>query len=247
MIRFARISRTAHRWLAWIVGLQVVVWLATGLVMSLLSSERVKSEHLKNPTHRPALLADWELIPLPALIVDFGDRGVSVAAASLQTIADDVVYDVTATDGARLLVHARTGEILTPIDAAVAERIANMDRVSGGPAAATELLHEPDTEYRGATPVWRVSYDDEDSARVYISPITGEVIGRTNSMWRLHDFVWMLHIMDYDERRDYNNWILRAVAIMGGLFALTGVGVLSSTIRRRRLAMSSGSGVGPDQ
>ena len=79
----------------------------------------VKSEHLKNPTHRPALLADWELIPLPALIVDFGDRGVSVAAASLQTIADDVVYDVTATDGARLLVHARTGEILTPIDAAV--------------------------------------------------------------------------------------------------------------------------------
>ena len=42
MIRFARISRTAHRWLAWIVGLQVVVWLATGLVMSLLSSERVK-------------------------------------------------------------------------------------------------------------------------------------------------------------------------------------------------------------
>ena len=98
-----------------------------------------------------------------------------------------------------------------------------MDRVSGGPAAATELLHEPDTEYRGATPVWRVSYDDEDSARVYISPITGEVIGTTNSMWRLHDFVWMLHIMDYDERRDYNNWILRAVAIMGGLFALTGV------------------------
>ena len=198
----------------------------------------MKSEHLQNHHPAPALYVDADLIAAPDLIEYFARRGVELAAVSLRTVADAVVYDVMATDGARLLVDAWSGEILTPIGHDVAARIAQLDRAVDGEAQSVDLMEEPDSEYRGETPVWRVSYDDEDQARIYVSPVTGEIVGRTNSTWRIRDFVWMLHIMDYDTRLDYNNNILRVVAVFGSLFALTGIAVLATTVRRRRRPVS---------
>lgn len=211
-----------------------MIWIASGLVMSLLASDRVRSEHLRNGAPLPALLPPVDLIPAPAMITRFTVRGVQVAAISLHTIAGRMVYDVTATDGARLLVDPRTGESLSPIDRKTAEQISAFDRGGSHAAASVELLHEADGDYRGATPVWRVRYDDAERAAVYVSPVTGEVIQRTNRLWRLHDFVWMLHIMDYGNRSNYNNPMLRGAAGLGVALALSGVFVLVGTMLRRR-------------
>ena len=52
----------------------------------------------------------------------------------------------------------------------------------------------------------------------------------------MFDFVWMLHIMDYDERSDANNALLRIASATGLLFAVTGVWLLFYSFRRRRPA-----------
>ena len=68
--------------------------------------------------------------------------------------------------------------------------------------------------------------NDPDGTRIYVSPETGRVLARRNDYWRVFDFFWMLHIMDYDEREDFNHPLLIIVTLASTLFVLTGVALL---------------------
>ena len=63
-------------------------------------------------------------------------------------------------------------------------------------------------------PIWQVIYDDSARTRLYISPITGELINVRTRLWRAFDFMWMLHIMDYQERDNINLWWLKLLVIL---------------------------------
>ena len=68
-----------------------------------------------------------------------------------------------------------------------------------GPGDEVRINGEP-VSVRFAEPKARVL--------VYHKP-TGELVTRRHELWRVFDFVWMLHIMDYDTREDVNNPLLR--------------------------------------
>jgi hypothetical protein len=53
--------------------------------------------------------------------------------------------------------------------------------------------------------LWRVSFDDDGHTRYYVSMRDGQILQRRNDSWRVFDFFWMLHTMDYRGRDDYNN------------------------------------------
>jgi hypothetical protein len=42
----------------------------------------------------------------------------------------------------------------------------------------------------------------------------------------MFDFMWMLHIMDYDDRDDINNWWLVVLSFCALLFALSGAALV---------------------
>jgi len=58
-------------------------------------------------------------------------------------------------------------------------------------------------------------------------------MARRNDDWRFFDFFWMLHIMDYEERENFNNPLL----ITASIFALVTVlaGLLLLVLRMQRL------------
>lgn len=56
------------------------------------------------------------------------------------------------------------------------------------------------------------------------------MLARRNRIWRLYDFFWMLHIMDYDERENFNNPLIRAFAATGLLFALSGLFLVAQRV-----------------
>ena len=68
----------------------------------------------------------------------------------------------------------------------------------------------------------------------YLSPATGELVSRRHELWRVFDIVWMLHIMDYDERENVNNWLLRGFTWLAVLTALSGAWLLWFAFPRRR-------------
>ena len=73
-----------------------------------------------------------------------------------------------------------------------------------------------------------------EDAAIYVDATSGRLRAvRTNS-WRLFDFLWSLHIMDYDEREDFNHWLIKLLAIMSLVTVLSGLSLFFMTQRWRK-------------
>jgi uncharacterized iron-regulated membrane protein len=134
--------------------------------------------------------------------------------------------------------------VLPHLTAATAERRALDWLVDPGVVRSVEWIEqvEADAEIRGhAPPFWKVSFSTPESLNLYLDPWTGEILARRTARWRVFDFLWMLHIMDFDTRDDFNHPLLQLAAAAGLISALSGVALWALTTtsfgrRRRSLA-----------
>jgi hypothetical protein len=97
-----------------------------------------------------------------------------------------------------------------------------------------QLREESPIDFRGALPVWQMTMADSAGTRLYIHPDTGKLLARRTSTWRLYDFLWSLHIMDYAGRENFNNMLLRLVAGFSLLMTASGAGLLIARYWPRR-------------
>ena len=223
-----RFIQTAHRWLALLLGAQVLIWMLSGVIMSWFHISLVRGEVNSTVAFTPELVARSYASPGGAIAQMEG-----VTEVRLKSFLGRPVYEVTAANGAALF-SAESGAKISPISEDQARQIAKSDFSGSAEISKVERLSNPPHEYRGGKPVWRVSFDDNLNTRIYISPDTGEISARRNKIWRLYDFFWMLHIMDYDEREDFNNPLIRAASATGLLFAITGVFLIVTRLRNGR-------------
>lgn len=146
------------------------------------------------------------------------------------------VYLFHTLSGSEYLVDARSGALLTPIDEGTARAVALADYAGDAEISVVEFFAEPSWEYRRPGPSWRVSFDDGEGTRLYVSTASGQVTARRNDAWRFFDFFWMLHIMDYEEREDFNTWHLRIFSILALITVLAGSVLLVLRMRRSVMA-----------
>ena len=149
---------------------------------------------------------------------------------------DQPLLLASSTSGSSIF-DARTGERLPRPDAARIRALAQYWYTGGEPIAGARLISEIPGEIRGRRPpVWRVDFAGWNSPTLYFSPETGELLARRHGLWRTFDFLWMLHIMDYETRDNVNNWVLRVFTWAALLMALSGVWLLVYNLpgRRRR-------------
>lgn len=78
-------------------------------------------------------------------------------------------------------------------------------------------------------PIWQIDFDDEQNSSYYVSGSTGELLERRNDTWRLWDFFWMLHIMDYGGRSSFNHSLIITLGFAAVWLAVTGVWLLFRT------------------
>ena len=234
-VRFRRYLRQFHRWIGLLVGIQVVFWVLGGFVMSVLHLDAVRGEHVRAEQAPVTLDPGAQLMPLADLLRDA--RFAGATSATLQTWQGHTVYRIERPAGTQL-VDATDGRLLSPLDEAAARAVAQADYAGAGTIAAVEWLDVAESagaEYRGRDlPLWRVRFGDERDTTLYISPQTGAVVARRNDLWRTFDFVWMLHIMDYDEREDFNHPLLVATAATALLFVVSGMFMLFFSFRRAK-------------
>ena len=55
-----------------------------------------------------------------------------------------------------------------------------------------------------------------------------------NTAWRAWDFLWMLHIMDYDDRDDIGTWLLKLFSVLALTTAIAGIALYALIPRRAR-------------
>lgn len=229
-MRLKRAFIAVHKWIGLVVGIQVVLWMLSGLVMAVLPIETVRSE--QNIAKQEPLLLDGLTVIAPDQAASAAGGGAS--AITLTGLAGDPVYEVKTADGKTALIDARSGAILSPVSEALARRIAEADFAPEAAIASASLVTEEGGDYRGRLPAWRIAFDDPDTTRIYVAANDGRVSARRSDTWRLYDFFWMLHIMDYSARENFNSpWMVFFAA--GGLaVALSGIGLLWWSVLRPR-------------
>ncbi len=229
---FMKWAVRVHKWIALIVGLQIVLWIAGGVVMSVIPIEIVRGEH-KVAERQIGAFDPGEVISVNEAAARLGaDR---VTSAALGEFLGAPVWRIAAEDGAMHLVNAKTGAILSPLSADLARDAAESDLAIEGGVQRIEQLETPPSEYARPGPVWRIEFDDRDNTTIYVDPGTGEVTARRSKTWRFYDFFWKLHIMDYDDGADFNHPLLITAAGAAIFVALSGLILLIIKVRRSLL------------
>ncbi len=209
-----------HRVIGYVIGLQVLLWTSGGVVMSWFDIETVRGEHNIRVQEPHTLPSAEMLLPISHVLSE------NVTTVKLGYLLDEPVYNVVYGDESNAIFSAITGEALTPLgeDMATVIAMADFAKVDFTSEAVpeTRLIEQTNNEYRGAVPVWQVSMHDDEGTIIYISPTEARVVGRRNNVWRLYDFFWMLHIMDYENRTDFNNILVQIASFIALLFTITG-------------------------
>lgn len=223
--------RKLHKWFGLLLALQFVVWMASGLVMSLLDHDEVRGDHHRASASRVAQ-------PWPAGLLDPLDvlRRAGGGALSLETswLQDRPVYRLSDGGSSWLIDAQRGGRV--EIDAATAAAIAEADYKGSGTAGTPLPMLTDSLEFRGhARPMWRIDFHDDDATTLYVSGQDGRVVARRNTASRIFDIAWMLHIMDYEDREDFHHPLVLIAAVGGLWIALTGAWLLVAGLRMRKM------------
>ena len=95
------------------------------------------------------------------------------------------------------------------------------------PIAVEEIYtSEEGSEYRGRElPLYKVvtrnANDNEINA--YLNIFTGEVVAIRSAQWRIWDLMWGFHIMDWQERDNIDNLLLKIFSILALVSSISGI------------------------
>ena len=213
-----------HRWIALLIAIQLLAWMSSGFFMAFVPIETVKGEHNireQEPTDLRALAA---IVPPQQVLKQITG---SVTRLELAEVLNRPVWRVDVDGKPAAVFSALTGQKLPTLDEAWAKQIAIADfKGEGAPISATLIKAEPPIEYRAQLPVWKITFNDVDNTNIYVLPASGKVVARRTSTWRVYDFLWSLHIMDYWTRDNFNSWLLVIAATIGFGLTITGFGLL---------------------
>jgi uncharacterized iron-regulated membrane protein len=214
------IARKTHKWLGLFIGFQVVIWSLSGLYMTAVHIDIIHGDHLVR--HTPPRSIDVSALLDPAAVAA-SSRAESVRLA---WVRNQPAYVLTAEGGEKVVSAISGTPVATPSEAEIRSQ-AKTVYTGDEPIASAKLITHIPGEIRGQKPpLWRVEFDHWNKPTLYFSPTTGELLTRRHELWRIFDFVWMMHIMDYDERENVNNWLLRAFTASAVLLALSGAWLL---------------------
>ncbi len=216
MRRFAK----WHIWLGWLVGIPILMWTVSGLVMIIQPIETVRGEHLR---------AEAPLIPAgetATLHLEGAARSVT-----LLNFPDGPGWVVVHEDGQRARYSPEDGQLVAPPDEDAVRAIAEAGYTGGAALENVRLIdpQDPPTDFRAPVPAWQVHF--ADGTNVYVHRQTGEVLALRTSWWRVYDFMWGLHIMDLQTREDFNHPTLIVFAALGAIGSLLGCVLM---FRRRK-------------
>ena len=206
--------RVWHRRLAVVTAIQLLLWTVSGIYFAFIDITMVRGE-----PHR--------LTP-PTQSIDLAKFDFPVASTSQVFIKPrlpgELVVGVTHPESGFTEWLGSDGQPVTPLTSeqaisAVSSKTDITVDVTEWVTTAAEAA-----EYRGRQlPLWRAYNAENPSLRVYVDPRSGDIVAIRNLAWRAWDFLWMLHIMDYDDRDDIGTWLLKLFSVMALLTAIAGI------------------------
>lgn len=228
--------RKAHRVLAVVVGVQILAWIAGGVYFSWSELAWIRGETLRRPL-QPVQAIDWVRLA-DALAALQAEGGVVEQVELLPCLEQTMVrVRLRFADSTQYALLSAEGRRLAPLDREKAIALAREALRVSSAILAVEYLREVPAghEYRGRPlPAWAIHFAHPGRPTVYVAAERAEVTAIRHDGWRLFDFLWMLHTLDFPGRDDFNNPGLRAVSLAALLTVASGYLLFGVSARRRR-------------
>ena len=188
--------RSLHRYLSIFIAIQLLLWTVSGIYFAFNKIELIRGEQYRLPSN-----VEYRI---------FDRLGQQVIASNKD---GNIVY--------------RTypeGNLLEKLSVEEAKLIASI-KTSLEPVSAILLTESsPGSEYRGRSlPIYQITTSSKDDINIYLDPLSGDVLAIRSNSWRMWDFLWSLHIMDYDQRDNINNFLLRLFSILELISSISGI------------------------
>ena len=237
-----RAIRKWHRYLGLFLGIQFLLWTIGGLYFSWTRIEQVRGDDLKQAP-LPLLLDSAVVSPAMAITALPPAYRTHVEQCQLIRLPGGLCYQIVYKMEKELsvyLIDALSGKRRAPLSREEAIAVALEKAGHNGEVKEVRYLTATGKqhEYRNKPlPVWAVELGAGVNTTVYVSSEWGTVQSFRNYSWRIFDFLWMLHTMDYEGRDNFNNWLLRIVSVVGLLTVLSGF-ALFFVSRKRKTRMN---------
>jgi uncharacterized iron-regulated membrane protein len=199
-------ARTVHKWIGIVIGLALLMWTTTGIIM-VLPVNRVRDTRVQPLDISRAIVSPAQAVARAAN----RDSAMAVRSLTVIQILDRVVYQVE-TRRRTLLVDAASGEPFE-ISADLAEAIARASFRGTAGQVEVERLERYDARYSsGDLPAFRVSLGDAAKTVSYVSGRTGSMM-TGDSRRRLRPVVGKLHDFSAIKAVISADWVHRSLAI----------------------------------
>ena len=188
--------RKIHRYLSIFIAIQLLLWTVSGIYFAFNKIEMVRGEQYRLP-----LETEYRIFKrLGQEIVETNDNGVKTYSTHPQNFPVDMLSAEEA------ITIAKEKTSLNPISVSLIEKV------------------ERGVEYRGRRlPIYKVSTDTDDGINIYVDSMTGDITAIRSDSWRAWDLLWALHIMDYRDRDNINNLLLKIFSILALISSITGI------------------------
>jgi hypothetical protein len=194
-MKVKKFTRNLHRYLSIFVSIQLLLWTISGIYFAYNKIELVRGEQYRLPKNVEYRIFDRLGISIIETI-EYGEK-------SYKTYPDgNLIKPLTKEEAIKITAQKTT---LNPLEVSL----------------VTELY--PGAEYRGSLPVYKVKTDTKDDINVYVGYMTGDIGSIRSDSWRIWDLMWSLHIMDYRERNNINNILLRILSILALVTSISGI------------------------
>lgn len=229
-----------HRWIFIFMGIFMLIWLISGVVMSLPDYWFVKTGK-----YTAADIDYRTLVVSPAAAVTRFEQHhggpQDIRKIRLNTIGDDTYYLVRASGGLKGSINARTGEYFD-FPAALAEQLARQRYGIEAPLAASDYLTEYSATYpNGHLPVYRLGFTDRPGHYYYVNTDNGNV-DQSTLLSRVYHGITSLHAFDPLVSLTGNNQLRMGLLFVTGAVSLLGtiIGVILIFPLRRKRAQQAG-------
>ena len=188
--------RKIHRYLSIFIAIQLLLWTISGIYFAFNKIELIRGEQYRLPLDKEFRI----FTRLDQQIIEENINGTKTYS--------------TSPDGKKI-------NVLTQEEALVIAK----NKTSLIPINATFITEDTaGSEYRGRPlPLYKISTDTKENINIYVNPMTGDVLSIRSDSWRIWDFFWALHIMDYKDRENINNILLKIFSILALVTSVSGI------------------------
>ena len=206
------IVRNTHKYLSFFISIQLLLWTVSGIYFAFNRIENVRGEQyrLQSPFKYSFKNIEFE-IP-------------EATSAVVKKRLDKTIVAASTKAGMRYFDEA--GDPLKKISFDEAKKIVVKNTLLK-PIAVEEINEsKKGSEYRGRQlPIYKVITHNANNKEInaYLNIFSGDIVAIRSAQWRIWDLMWGFHIMDWQERDNIDNMLLKIFSVLALISSLSGI------------------------